>query len=361
MTGMNDGDSSHSPIICRQLFFPNDSEESISVENTDNSDESILVEDVDIQAINDSCENNDQNECNAYNNVTTIVPGNIDTTPCPIYSPDWYMSTRIANANTSAKDITNDMKDRNWITDDLLTEIQSLYPDTTEIHTNSVTGICNRDLDAFSVKCFQMFPKGRIFMSYAQLDQATKHFLDGWNCKKVHSSKSIRCAYSKSLKKPYKSVCAPDKRRKIDVSMKQQYQCPFVIRYSSLDYKINNPKSAILYKVKITECNPEHSCQLSSQFYRHACSTSTGQSKIKRSRMNTLLMVLKTDPSTSSNALRPLLSEYLQNDIWINSTFIRNFRQRCAYYHAKNPNHVDVSIEEAELMVSHTNLSDYIC
>ena len=232
-----------------------------------------------------------------------------------------------------------------------------MYPTASESRTHAVTAVCHRDLDAFNSKCTSLFPKDRVFMSKTQLDQAANHFLNGWNCKKVHASKSVRCFYSAPTKKAYVSKCAPSKQRKKEPSMKTQYQCPFVIRYSYLNIKKNDNKPNIMYKVKITECNPKHTCQLSKQFYQQALSTSAGHTKIKLSMMNTLLMVIKTDPSTSSKALRPLLAKYLQNDIVLNSVFIRNFRQRCMSYIARHPHCCDVTIADAALMVSTKSIS----
>jgi len=69
------------------------------------------------------------------------------------------------------------------------------------------------------------------------------------------------------------------------------------------------------------------------------------------------LMVVKTDPSTSSKALRPLLAEYLQNNVVLTSTFIRNFRQRCMSYISIHPQCCDVTLADAELMVSTKDIS----
>ena len=75
------------------------------------------------------------------------------------------------------------------------------------------------------------FSVGRVFMSFTQLVQSTRHFLTGWNCKKVHMSKRISCAYGKCPNnKSYQSTCDAEKRRKIITTMKEQYGCPFEIR-----------------------------------------------------------------------------------------------------------------------------------
>ena len=104
----------------------------------------------------------------------------------------------------------------NWITEDLNCEIESYYRSTDEIRINKVTRICTRDIDALKRKCLKLYPTGRIFTSNMQLDQATNHFLEGWNYKKVHNFKSILWFYIQGRK------CAQDKRQKVDSSIKVQ-------------------------------------------------------------------------------------------------------------------------------------------
>lgn len=155
-----------------------------------------------------------------------------------------------------------------------------------------------------------------------------QRILNGWNCRKFNVSKLIRCANINPLKKAYISTCAPDKQCKIDVSTKHLYEHSFIIRYSCVN--LNSSKfdrnSNTLYKVNIIACHTVHNCQLSSQFYQHIVGTSAVHSKINLSCLNTILMVLKTDPSASLKALRPLLTEYLRNDTALNAVLIRNFR-----------------------------------
>ena len=303
-------------------------------------------------------EDENADDSNPYSAVASIVPMHIEPANEPnIYAPDWYITLAVSNKEPSV--INAEYRKRNWITKGLLDELATVYPTAEECTINRLNRCCGRSLDAFHEKCTKMFPINRVFMNYIQLDQAAKYFLDGWNCKKVHVGKSFRCAYSETMKKAFVSKCDASKRRKTEASVKTQYQCPFIIRYSFLGYNRKNIKPSSFYKVKITECNTAHTCELSNQFFQHALDISAGQSKIELSRLNTLLTVLKTDPSTSANALRPLITDSLSfNGTPIDATFIRNFRQRVAYYHAKNPNHVDVTLEDAQLILSKKTISD---
>ena len=82
----------------------------------------------------------------------------------------------------------------NWITVDLQNEIQSCCPTKDEI-SNLSNG--RRDNGSFSNKCSKLFFEGRIFASRKQLDQVSEMFLKSWCCRKIHTSKSIRCFYDK--------------------------------------------------------------------------------------------------------------------------------------------------------------------
>lgn len=109
-----------------------------------------------------SC-NNYWNEFNSYNNTSKIIPYNPNSIEYPIYAPEWYLARIVSSDN--CKMINNDIKNRNLLTDRLLNENQSLYLHLSEIIINAITGICTKDMDSFASKCYQMFPKGRVFMS----------------------------------------------------------------------------------------------------------------------------------------------------------------------------------------------------
>lgn len=91
------------------------------------------------------------NKHNPYNRVTTIIQCNENIIENPCYAPDWSLSVLISNR--SLFEINNDLKKGNWLTTNLLLEIQSRYPDDNEIINNSTNGICTRNLDAYSTKC----------------------------------------------------------------------------------------------------------------------------------------------------------------------------------------------------------------
>ena len=74
--------------------------------------------------------------------------------------------------------------------------------------------------------------------------------------------------------------------------------------------------------------------------------------------MNTLIMLLKTNPAINACSLRSLLAEYVHKDVAVDCTYMRRFRQWVAYFHAVNPNYTDLTISEANLLLEMNPLSE---
>ena len=74
--------------------------------------------------------------------------------------------------------------------------------------------------------------------------------------------------------------------------------------------------------------------------------------------MNSVIMLLKSNPSTDARSLRSLLTEYVHQDVPIDAAYLRNFRQRVAYFHASNPSYTDLSISEANMLLEKTPLTE---
>ena len=283
-------------------------------------------------------------------NETEIDTDNLEA----VHLPSWYIESM--TADLEPLEIHKSISKRCWLTEELQEEIRSYYPTRDEIRMNPTMGDCVRDLEAFKRKCSILFPVGRVFLSHIQLVQALKHFLDGWNVKKVHHGKKVRCYFSDTGRKK-ESTCDQIIRRNIPSSVKKQYNCPFEIRYSFMGVIKHKKVPFSFYKVKITWCNYNHSCQLSSIFYKTATQLSRGKMKLDLNGMNTLLMLLKSNPAIDTRSLRSLLLEYVHKDVSIDSTYIRNFRQRVAYFHAANPSYTDLTITEANSLLEMNPLS----
>ena len=119
-----------------------------------------------------------------------------------------------------------------------------------------------------------------------------------------------------------------------------------------LDHFTKKQKPDVFYKVKITHLNAEHTCQLSTQFFKTAQKKSSGIPKIDLSGIQTILMVLKSNPSLSARDLRPILTQYIPSEQESDAKFVRNFRLRVAYFLAKNPNYNDLIYEQINGLVS---------
>ena len=107
-----------------------------------------------------------------------------------------------------------------------------------------------------------------------------------------------------------------------------------------MNYDRNKKLPSCFYKVKIIWCNYNHTCQLISIFYKAAKHLSGGAMNLDIATMHSLCMLLKSNPATNDCALRPLLTEYVHHDAAIDATYIRQFRQRVAYFYATNPNYL---------------------
>jgi hypothetical protein len=77
-----------------------------------------------------------------------------------------------------------------WLTTGLLEEIKALFPSSLKIKANDDN---KGDPIVYQHKIAKLFPPGRIFTSFKQLDQATDMFLGAWAVKKTTHSKSIQC------------------------------------------------------------------------------------------------------------------------------------------------------------------------
>lgn len=221
---------------------------------------------------------------------------------------------------------------QNWLTPDLVREIEDCFPNKQQI-SNTPEGDNIRDPQAFKVKAAKLFPVGRIFASYKQVDQVSQMFLDAWAVNKVHSAKMVRCFYSESPQKKRKLHGDPAKRRKVDPSVKDVYKCPFLIRYSYKNYahQSKHRKPNIFYQVKITAANYEHTCQLSTVFHRES-KQKNGTLQPNLNGLSDIIGLLREKPNLKPDLLRPLLLKYIPYYKAIDAKFIRNFRQRAIHW-----------------------------
>jgi hypothetical protein len=235
------------------------------------------------------------------------------------------------------------------LTTGLIAEIETLFPSRSEIQKDNDN---KRDPRAFEHKIAQLFPKGRMFASFKQLDQAADMFLGAWAVKKTNHSKSIQCAYSTSHTKKDRRHADVSKRRKLEPTLKSVYKCPFVIRYSYVAYCKNKAlkKPDIFYHVKITNVNFQHTCQMTTIFHRQALQLSGGLQPDLNG-VNDIMSLLREKPMLRSDVLRPLLTKYLPFYKATDAQFIANFRIRAQHWLVANGDK-ELTMEEARALAS---------
>lgn len=196
----------------------------------------------------------------------------------------------------------------------LLDEVRLMAPARGEIKRQNDN---EHNKEAFERDAALLFPKGRQFASYTQLVQATKMFLDSWATQGVHEQKRIVCHYSESRKKK-KTVALSDRtnrqERNIAPSMKTQCKCPFQMRHSFVDYRVDpalgQKKPPMHYRVQITGAVHQHTCDLNTVFHRKA-KQSGGQLQPDLSALQGIIEQLCDEPCKDAADLRTSLTKHL--------------------------------------------------
>jgi hypothetical protein len=276
----------------------------------------------------------------------------LDATTFNLYIPDFVQEYSFSGKTLDEQNTQLLQKD--WLTPGLIHEIETLFPNPSEINSDDDN---RRDSVAFQRKISLLFPCGRMFASFKQIDQAADMFLGAWAIKKTMHSKSIQCSYSSTHDKKDRKHPNPDKRRKLEPTLKSVYKCPFIIRYSFVAYCRNKAlkKPGVFYKVKITHVNFVHTCQMTTIFHRQALHKSGGLQPDLNG-LNDIMSLLHEKPTLQSDVLRPLLAKYLPFYRATDSMFLVNFRLRAQHWLVNNGDK-DLSMEEARHLSSKGSLA----
>jgi hypothetical protein len=140
----------------------------------------------------------------------------LDRTPnyTPTGAKTIYITMFLDDVHQSQRPVSDlkiELLKQNWLTLDLVREIEDCFP-TNEQISNTPDGDNIRNLESFKVKSAQLLSLRRIFVSFKQLDQVSKMFLDAWAINKVHYGKRIHCFYSKGANKKCRPHEDPAKR-----------------------------------------------------------------------------------------------------------------------------------------------------
>ena len=254
-----------------------------------------------------------------------------------VYIPDFLAEykDRFEKGEMDKDDINKELKKQNWLTPGLIAELKPLLPSRKDIITQSTDNI--RSTEAYLKKVSQFYYPGRIFASCEQLFQASEYLMPQWATKVVHTSKSIRCFYSKSVHKTCRKVASPSKQRNVEPSLKETIQCPFCIRYYiSLPHKSEAKKCpTLLYKCRLTSISLQHTCGLTTNSHRVAIQKS-GEAQPNIQGLNDVVSLLRDRPLLPTDMLRPLLQKYLPFYSCTNAQFIGNFCWRVQLWIIKN-------------------------
>ena len=238
-----------------------------------------------------------------------------------------------------------------WLTESLMEEIIDHSPSSSDGLTNDQDFNSKKYSDAFEKHCRALFPKGRRFANYKQLDEFLTLFLESWKIRKFRQGFVFKCFYSPNSKKRKAGCLFRNESEQNDSSIKEKVNCPFVIRFSMPGIK-KKLKPPIFHVVRITFVNPSHLCQFSPQSYNVAKRKSTSIKKIELSALSVVIQCIKVNPHLPSNHLRSLLASCLPLETSLSSDYVRNFRKRCNLYIASN-----VCNEELDLSISNKLLS----
>ena len=105
--------------------------------------------------------------------------------------PEFYKKTMIDESLSHAEVESKFLKE-NWLTEELTNQLIEHSPCLPK-NTDSTSDFSPNSL--FEDKCKNLFPIGRMFCNYLQLDQYVTLFLKSWKIMKNRDGNSFRCFY----------------------------------------------------------------------------------------------------------------------------------------------------------------------
>ena len=302
------------------------------------------------------------------NTVTAIVPYIPPTcVPCNqlptthnicnhVSYPPFYSKLK-EDRSLSTQEIATEFLKSDWITAELWEEIVEHVPSASDIDLDDDSNLPTKTTASFETKCHSLFPLGRQFANYKQLEQYVTLFCKSWSVLKHREGNSFKCFYAPSTKKKKVTDFLFQESSTSKKSMKDIVQCPFIIRFSIPGVK-NKSLPSIFYTVKITHVNANHTCKLSSYSFRTAKRISTSAQKIDINALKVVLHCLKLDPHLPSLHLRPLLASCLPLDTDLSKTLIKTIRRRCMLHLAMDGNTDDMEVDKANKILSSSDITD---
>ena len=149
-------------------------------------------------------------------------------------------------------------------------------------------------------------------------------------------------------------MASSEKKYHIQTSQKALVKCPFFISYSAIDFVRQKKHPLIFHHVKVTNTDFNHTCQLSPTYLRQAKKRLGCCLQVDMPNLNTVMELLRHNPNTSANYIRPFLTKALHTWHSFDCHFISTFHQRAVQYWAQNDNNLShhISVQEAEQLTS---------
>ena len=237
---------------------------------------------------------------------------------------------------------------KDWLTPGLIAEIHGHFPQNEDICAE--TG--QRSMESFKEHCIKLFPLNRVFASSSQILQAAKEFCDAWGISSTCLGKKIVCYYGKSPTRNQPQKVNLGVTRMRVPSLKSQ-ECPFEIRFNWIKLKRHVARKAkLLLQVKVTFCNPNHTCKMDTHSHWTALQKA-GRLCLDFGKVKSLLFLLLEKPRLDTNTLRPYLAEALPHYKGVTAQFAVNFRNRVFEYHTKSGGNSELTMEDAAALTYH--------
>ena len=172
---------------------------------------------------------------NSKDNDCSIVQNEFKVSMDPIY-PEFYTKCMINTKDISNSELERRFLEADWLTNDYFDELVMNVPTKDEMQPDNVHHSTIKCKSSFEEKCLRLFPIGRRFVTYRQLEQCIETFLRSWSIMKHRDGNSYKCFYSEGGKKKIHNMFTTDSDPNKQ-SVKSLIKCPFVVRFSILGIK----------------------------------------------------------------------------------------------------------------------------
>ena len=116
-------------------------------------------------------------------------------------------------SSRSHKEIETEFLRADWIIPQLFDELNEAAPSSYEGNSRTDSFYKQQRLTEFAEKCNSLFPLGRKFVNYRQLDEYVTQFLHSWKIAKNRNGYSFRCFYAESKRKSESKIFSDTKNR----------------------------------------------------------------------------------------------------------------------------------------------------